>query len=317
MAIDVRLPDEMEKREAPDDMTAERRRFYTCQPHVIYGFHLRDHVWRKLLVDRVMSVFPEWGYWQEMILGNSEKTLLQRLLNLDETKRPGETWLSVPSHSKDSAWIAITARGPAANEAIDAISTLADRPLYRVRISTENEAGSAERILRQTAALAKRWGCIVVIEDVLGAYYSRSQPRRRPNATVAPLLWFLDRFEGVSIFALPDQDLEIDPRVEKRMCANFSFEYKDATPAHRKVLWECEISALCYGAVGLDHVTQARLDMLAQYGLPWDSIRSIVRAVSGQNCRRRPPDWGSLLQLADKRAKDLASSPSATELRTS
>jgi hypothetical protein len=303
---------EMEEREARGDISPKRHRFFTCQPHVIYGFHLRDHVWRRLLVDRVVDSIPEWGPWQEMILGHSKKRFLQRLLGLDETASPGKlSFLRVPT--EDSPRFVMAVRGPAANEAIDGISILAERPLYRIRISTESEAGSAERVFRQAAALAKRWRCIVVIEDVIGAYYPRSHPQKGLNATVAPLLWFLDAFKGVVIFAIPDQELELDQRVEKRLTANLHFEYKDATPANRRALWKRCIrhsSVRMYNEPeDLGPVAEGHLDRLAEYELPWDTIRSIVDAATGE-ATRWLPNWDLIMELAAKRAGDMASSPS-------
>jgi hypothetical protein len=312
----------MEKREARGDISPKRRRFFTCQPHVIYGFHLRDHVWRKLLVDRVVEVFPGWGAWQELILGDSERKFLQRLLDLDETASPGQRFLSVPT--RDSPRVVMAVRGPAANEAIDAISVLAKRPLYRVRISTENEAGSAERVFRQAAALAKRWGCIVLIEDVIGAYYPRSQPRKILNATVVPLLWFLDAFKGVVIFALPDLDVELDQRVENRLSANLQFEYNDAIPAYRRWLWKrCirDCSPYLYNKPeDMGPVAEGYLDRLAEFELPSDTIRSIVDAATGETTRRLPdwdrvPNWDLLMELAAKRAGDMAKSLPTTTPR--
>ncbi|KAK4156614.1 hypothetical protein C8A00DRAFT_30467 [Chaetomidium leptoderma] len=290
--------DDMENCEADGDISPKRRRFFTCQPHVIRGFHLRDHVWRNLLVDRVRWVDEKWGPSQDMVVGEPKKIFLERLLA--RTRKPGPNvprngWL-IP------AKVVMAVRGPGANEAVDAVSLIAKRALYRVRISTESEAGSAEGIFRQTASLASEWGCIVLIEDLLGTYRSRRRPLETLNATVAPLLRFLDTFGGIVIFSLPDEDLEVDPRVEERVCATLYFEYEVASPENRKALWRQSVKAEGKS----DPKTEFYLDRLAGYELSWDSIRSLAVAVPRDvsiRPYRQSIDWGLLLKLAAKKAQ--------------
>jgi hypothetical protein len=225
---------DMEQFEDVCYMSPERARVFTCHPHVIYGFHLRYHRWKKLLVRHVRPVpDQEWGPSQDMVIGEAEKGFLERLL---APGKPGP-YETRPLYRRESPRAVMTIRGPAGKEDIEAVSIMARSPLYLVRIATESEAGLAERTLQQAAMLAIKWGCMVVIEDILGTYCLRNRPRESVDAAVAPLLRFLDAFKGIVVLFLPDEDVQMDPRIEQRVCASFHFRYRDASPACRRVLW--------------------------------------------------------------------------------
>jgi hypothetical protein len=223
---------EMERKDVWN-MSPERARFFTSHPHVIYGFHLRYHRWKKFLVRYVRPVpGQEWGPSQDMVVGEAEKGFLERLL------APGEPgpYERRPLCRQKSPRAVMTVRGPASKEAIEAVSIMARSPLYRVRIATESEAGLAERTLQQAAMLANEWECNGGhrrrSRNVL---FAKSSPRS-VDAAVAPLLRFLDAFKGIVVLFLPDEDVQMDLRIEQRVCASFHFEYRDASPACRRVL---------------------------------------------------------------------------------
>jgi hypothetical protein len=298
--------------EAEGNISPRRRRFFACQPHVINGFHLRDNVWKKLLVDRVRWAAPGLGPSSDMVLGDTDKQFLERLLvELSNQKAYG----LCPDLQK-SATVLMTVRGPAADDAIDAISSMVRRPLYHVRISTEAEAGSAESTFRQAASLARKWGCIVVIDELLGAYHHPvGEPQDSLTANVAAVVRFLDTFRGIVILALPDQGWELDARVRERVCANFHFEYHDSTPNTRRALWERYIKKRTgreYWPGGLGPKAEGHLDRLAELQLSWDAIRSIVQAVVGKIPYRPVIDWDLLIEVAERRTTKVLASPLST-----
>ncbi|KAK3294206.1 prion-inhibition and propagation-domain-containing protein [Chaetomium fimeti] len=299
----------MELGEEFGSMSTERARFFACQPHVIYGFHLRHHTSKKLLVRHVRRVpDQEWGPSQDMVVGESEKAFLERLL------APGEPgpYPTRPQHLRTSPRVVMTVRGRAGREAIEAVSIMARRSLYRVQIVTESEAGQAERTLQQAGMLASEWGCIVVIEDVLGAYYLRNRPRESVDAAVATLLRFLDAFDGIVILSLPDEDVRLDLRIEQRVCASFNF----VRPACRRVLWRQYIKKWTdhnFRLKDLSPEDEKYIDKLARFELSWDAIRSLVDAVVRtafySEREERIIDWDLLIEMAEKMAA--RSSPSS------
>ncbi|KAK4106793.1 hypothetical protein N658DRAFT_31276 [Parathielavia hyrcaniae] len=264
-------------------------RFFACQPHVVYGFHLRKHVWEKLLVDNVKWVSRQWGQAQDAVLGDLKKEFLQRLLL--------------------GPMVVMTIRGPAASDAIDAISNLVHSPVYRIQISTESEAASAGRIFRQAESLPAKWRCIVVIEDLLGAYSSSDRPWGSLHVTVvAAALRFLDKFRGIVVFALPDDDWILDPKIEERVCARFSFAdgQKNPTLDNRRGLWkqyvEEELRANRGRRVDPDPGAERALDGLAKHALSSDTIRSLVHAVTREDVSGVHIDFDLLLDLAERTA---------------
>lgn len=184
---------------------------------------------------------------------------------------------------------------------------MARRPLYHVRIATESEAGLAEGTLQQTAMLASEWGCMVVIEDVLGAYCLRNRPRESVNAAVAPLLRFLDAFKGIVVLFLPDEDVQMDLRIEQRVCASFHFVYRNAIPACRRVLWRQYVqkrTGLRYRQEDISPEDEKYIDKLATLELSWDAIRSLVDAVASTASywERERINWDLLIEMAEKKA---------------
>jgi len=288
-----------------------RRAFFTCQPHVIHGFRLRDHTWKKLLVRHVRLVKQKWGPWQDMVVGGAEKRILERLLT-QTVNGSSETMFG----RERPARVFMTARGPAGNEAMDAVSIMTKGPVYRVLISAETQAGFGERILQQIAPLASRWRFVVVIEDLLGVCYSQGGPPESANATLDSLLRFLDTFKGVVILSLPDRDVHMHPGIEERVCANLRFEFRDKTTDCRRILWRQYIKK-CTGHKDregdLSSEEEKYIDELATLvALSWDAIRSLVDAVT-RRVPFRPGDniwdsvyeinWDLLIELAKKKAR--------------
>lgn len=296
-----------------DEEWRRRRAFFTCQPHMIYGFRLRDHTWEKLLVRHVRLVQQKWGPWQELVVGETQKATLERLLI---TAR-GNNWVLTTFGPRKPAKFFMTFRGPAGSEAIDAVSIMTKRPLCRVLISAETLPGFADRLLQQIAPLARRWRCVVVIEDLLGVCYAQSQTRESRNATLTPLLRFLDTFKGLVILSLPDEHVQLDPRLDQRVCANFHFQLRDATPASRQTLWRQYIKR-CTGREqsdgDLSPEEEKHIEKLATIELSWDAIRSLVNAATRLVDRAdfinwdllREINWDVLLDLAEKKASHLS-----------
>ncbi len=290
----------MEEREGHGDISPERTRFFTCRPHVMYGFHLRDHTWKKLLVRDIRWVpAQEWGPAQDMVVGESEKTFLERLL----APRHLEPYETGPHDLRESPRIAMAIRGAASREAMDAVSIMAKRRLYHVRIATESGADSADSILQQAASLAREWGCMVGIEA--------SSQRQSRDSVNAALLRFLDAFKGIVVFVgLPLGDGGgVDPKIEQRLCANLYSVYTDRGPAYRRVLWEqylikpeCEECLKTSKSGGRSLEEDKYIEKLAAIELSWDTIRSLVDAVAHKTSRAQGIDWELLVEMAEKKA---------------
>ena len=288
----------MEERESVGDMSPERTRFFTCRPHVIYGFHLRNHTWKKLLVRDVRwAPGQEWGPSQDMVVGEAEKGLLERLL------APRDLGPYERHDLREPPRIGIGVRGSAGREAIDAVSIMAKRRLYHVRIATESGAESADSILQQAARLASEWGCMVAIEATFGD----SSRRQSRESVYAALLRFLDAFKGIVVLFLPEGDARVDPGIEQRLCASFHFEYRDAGPASRRDLWrqyldKCAGPSKTRRLGGLSSEDEKYIDKLAALELSWDAIRSLVDAVAHKISYRQGIDWDLLVEMAENKA---------------
>ena len=286
----------MEELEGHGVMSPERTRFFTCRPHVIYGFHLRDHTWNKLLVRDVRWVpAQEWGPSQDMVVSESEKRLLERLL-APRDLGPHET----PHDLRESPRITMAIHGPAGREGIDAVSIMAKRRLYHVRIATENGAESTVGILQQAAGLASDWGCMVAIEATFGDS-SRRQSRDSVNAA---LLRFLDAFKGIVVLFLLEG--KVEPEIEQRLCAKILFDYWNTSKSCRRVLWEQYLNKFTNYSNkrkprGQSLEDRQYINKLAACNLSWDAIRSLVDAVSHKTSPLQGVDWDLLIEMAEKK----------------
>ena len=299
----------MEELEGHGVMSPERTRFFTCRPHVIYGFHLRDHTWKKLLVRDVRWVpAQEWGPSQDMVVRESEKAFLQRLL-APQDPEPYETR---PHDLRESPRITMAIHGPAGRDGMDAVSIMAKRRLYHVRIATESGAESAVGTLQQAARLASDWGCMVAIEATFEDP-SRRQSRESVNAA---LLRFLDAFKGIVVLFLLEGNVSMDPEIEQRLCANILFDYWNTPRAYRRALWELYLHKFTNYSNkpkprGRSLENREYIDKLAALNLSWDAIRSLVDAVSHKISPSQGVDWDLLVEMAEKKDRGYLRPPAA------
>jgi hypothetical protein len=276
----------------------------TClfMPHSLPGYHLRDHVWRKLPVRNMEPIsWPE-ATVEDALIGDQAIDSLRKLLGA--LQKP-EWWTF--RRGGDSARIVASFQGPAMDAAINVASRMTKRPLYRICFAAQTEA--LDTVFQEAKYYNAKWGCIFVVEDLREAYAAHTQAAARLNLFILPLLRFLDSFTGILVFRISDDysahDFSlVDPRIRQRICKHFAFTPQDNDEFTRKKLWrECIKNRLNSPE---DFTTAARteefLAMLATFTLTWDTIRSIVHAVLPQNVCPTGSDWKLLLELARERA---------------
>jgi hypothetical protein len=273
-------------------------------PHSLPGYHLRDHVWRQLLVRNMEPIsWPE-ATIEDTLIGEQAMDSLRRLLA--PLQKP-EWWMFCGEG--DSARIVASFQGPAMDAAINVASRMTKRPLYRICLSAQTEP--LDTVFQKAKSLNAKWGCIFVVEDLLEAYSAHTQAAAQLNLLILPLLRFLDSFTGILVFRIPGDDQghppytlhSLDYRTRQRICKHFTFTPQDNDEFTRKELWrECIMNRFNSSGDFTTARTEEYLGMLATFTLTWDAIRSIVHAVVPQNAHPVGADWKLLLELARERA---------------
>ncbi|KAK4186172.1 prion-inhibition and propagation-domain-containing protein [Podospora australis] len=299
---DLKAPDSSEPQinvEHDPEPTDEDYRL-ACLPPFIHGFHLRDHVWRKLAVDSIRAVSSSLADIEKIVASEPSMDLLKTLFGNYARK----DW-SVTGHEPDSqkpmSTIGISVIGAAYREGMEALSYFTKRPLYRVRLCQETTARGVENVYKKAAAACVQWGCIAVLEDWIETYFTFAGASQRLNLLVTPTLRFIEAFKGIVVIPKPTEDALIDPRLVPYFCMEFTFTFRDDTADSREQLWRKGISSR-FGSYKFDSAQpDEHILELSQLKIPWESIRSIIDAVVH---RERGINWELMKGLAKKQAKD-------------
>lgn len=283
--------------EAFDPISERSRRYLLCQPYEVNGFHLRDHVWKKLLVKDLM--LPQRRpYLREdasKVIGRTSglKVLLDTMLQ--------------------GGRITIAARGRNLHEELEAISRYTLKPFYRIRISMESELASAQRTFQKAKKLAFDLNCIVLIEDLLGAYVPLEGGGGAINSAVTWVLRFLDEFQGSVIFIIPHDLVDLDYRIKTRICATFRLGSRldkasvetGKNQESRKAMWKKHLG-VPPDVQNLSERTRNGiryyLDKLSECELPPATVWSLARFITST----KPINWDLLLDMARQKVRDLA-----------
>lgn len=277
---------------------------YLCMPHVMWSFHLRDHVWRELLVENAeIPIWPE-AKIEGLLIGKEACDALQRLFGPMQ-KPSWHSWCQNNGINEDSAKIFTCFHGMAVEAALNVVSRITKRPLYRIRLSGQTE--ELDTVFRKARALNTKWGCIIVIEDLLEACAAHSQTAARLNSVILPLVRFLDSIGGIVVFVLSstmvagDPTEIVDQHIRQRTCKTFEFQPQDSYAQTRGQLWvECIANRLESRDNFPTYEVSEKLQELAKLQLTWSCICSIVFATVPEGMRPDKIDWGLVADLAQQ-----------------
>lgn len=200
---------------------------FMCMPHAVRGFHLIDHVWRQLLVRNIRVVPPTAYGSDDQDIGKAAKAQLVELLRQPGPQRARHS----DGFGKTLPRTILTFHGPSWKEASLVMSRVTARPLYRIRLLGRTKTPTA--VFNEAKALNKKWGCIILIEDVLEATCDWPAPQRYER--IQPLLHFLESYAGIVVLVLSDDSTDrLDPLITRWVRMSFTF-----TPdGHDEVLVE-------------------------------------------------------------------------------
>ncbi|KAK4034304.1 prion-inhibition and propagation-domain-containing protein [Parachaetomium inaequale] len=274
--------------------------------HTLPGFHLRNHVWRELLVRAMEPVSWPDAKIEDALIGEEARGQPRKMLGPME--KPN--WERRNDGPEDGGLtrIILSFQGTAMESAINAASRITRRPLYRIRLLNQTE--KLDETFREAKCLNMKWGCIFVIEDLLEACATHTQGVVRLNPVILPLLWFLDNMTGILVFLLSedasagDPYQSIDPKIRQRICKHFRFPTQDTRQETREELWkECIKDRLSSGddfSTDVDDVA-GKLKKLAELPLTWDAIRSTVHAVVPKGTAVSNINWEIIAELTQER----------------
>ncbi len=272
-----------------------------CAPHAVHGFHLVDHVWRKLLLrntqlasDVAVDLSPE-----DLQTDSHPMVQFQELLAPMRRSEWGATFHQLKHLRK----VVVSLQGPYWEAGVTLASRMTRRALYRIRLTgqTENLDGIFETA--KTLNENEMWGCIVVVEDIVEATPTRSTLSENA-AIIRSVLLFLDSYNGIVIFAVP-VGYRIDPVLAQRVSMNFVFKREDLilNNSCRQRLWNRRIGDRFPSSV-VDDDKQNLLETaawLASWEVTEDEIQSVLDIVLAPGRNNDKPDWEALKQLLHHR----------------
>jgi hypothetical protein len=175
-------------------------------------------------------------------------------------------------------------------------SRMTKRPLYRIRLS--GQIANPDAVFHKAKTLNEKWGCIILIENILEATCDR--PATERYEIMQPLLRFIDNYTGIVIFFLPEGPTylyeHLDPLIAQRVCMNITFTPEDFNENCRQELWQGLISQRSRCS-DLDEESRQRVASFASAELTADEIRSIVDAVLPPDLLNVKPDWELMNKL--------------------
>lgn len=187
-----------------------------CLPHAVQGFHLLEHVWHKLLVRNIRVVPPTAYGSDDQDIGKAAKAQLVELL--EQLALQGAR--GYDGFGRTLTRTILTFHGPAWKAASLVVSRVTERPVYRIRLLDRTKTPTA--VFHEAKALNKKWGCIILIEDVLEATCDWPAPQRHER--IQPLLHFIESYAGIVVFVLPDDTTDrLDPLIARWVRMSFTF----------------------------------------------------------------------------------------------
>ena len=271
-------------------------------PHAVHGFHLVDHVWRKLLLRNIQLASEVAVDLSPEDLQTESDLMFQFQELLAPMRRSAWGVKTYACYQPECLRkIVVSVQGPYWEAGIALASRMTRRALYRLRLSgqTENLNGVFERAM----TLNRQWGCIVVIDDIVEAASSRPTVSEKAAVVRAALL-FLNSYNGIVIFAVP-AGAWLDPVLRQRVSMNFVFQRENLILNNdcRRRLWERRISDrfdLNVVVDGKESLSETAAS-LAAWQVTEDEIQSVLDTVLAPGQNNEKPDWEALTRLLHHR----------------
>jgi hypothetical protein len=170
--------------------------FLLLQPPTVFGFDMREHRWRNLLVRNIAPIVWHKNAFDSLALDADVKDALKAM-----TMRCNDEIHEDTSNKDDRLTLLFHgASGTGKTATCEAIAEVAERPLYRV---THTDIGknvlSAERVFKSVLQIKPAWRCIVLLDDADVFLEQRSSRDLKHNGLISAFLQFLERYNGTLV----------------------------------------------------------------------------------------------------------------------
>lgn len=196
---------------------------YEFMPHITYGYHLTEHVWKRLLVRNMIGSSSHSQAVTAEMLGPELHTQFAGLVKPHDGSSEDKTSLSI----RKGNVVAFTSSGRV--EAARMVSRITQRPLYHFRLLAYNSQ-DLRSTLQRLERLATRWKCIAYFDDVLPTL--RNESSLEAAKILSLFIDFLDSFQGPIVLSLGHSKEgyhNLDPDIGSRIDRHFHVSYSTLT----------------------------------------------------------------------------------------
>jgi SpoVK/Ycf46/Vps4 family AAA+-type ATPase len=202
-------------------------------PAHIKAYDLKDHHWRTLLASNIMIL--EWNKeaFKELALPDETKSMLLALISTDSQSEVNKD--IVAGKRRGQVFLFHGPPGVGKTFAAESISEVTERPLYRINMAdVGTTAKDVDRVFRNAITLAKRWGCVLLLDEADLLVEARSAHDFNRNAVVAAFIRLIDELEGILIITT-NRVGSFDTAFKSRI--SLAVHFHKLNNSQRKIIW--------------------------------------------------------------------------------
>ncbi|KAG9234351.1 P-loop containing nucleoside triphosphate hydrolase protein [Amylocarpus encephaloides] len=220
----------------PGDFEGDK--FLLCLPATVPGYDTKRKAWKTLFINYVS--LEDWfgDFWSQLSLPETRVKLLKRVISHHTVSRRSIDLKQDEEGSGPHHQLFILLHGPPGmgkSSTAECIARHARRALFRLTIG---DMGTKPETLAQyldtELRLAKRWNCVVLMDEV--DYFVADLPidNIKRNALVSAFLQALDNYKGILICRCSLVD-SLDPTIKSRF--QLTLRYASWSTEERLKVW--------------------------------------------------------------------------------
>ncbi|KAJ0421730.1 P-loop containing nucleoside triphosphate hydrolase protein [Aspergillus carlsbadensis] len=203
-------------------------------PPTIPGYSLSNKKWVNLEIDKIQSIQWDKRAFENLVVDEIDKELLKAAVATRRSLRRGidilegkDDGLKILLHGSSGTGKTFTA---------ESLAELVEKPLYRLTCADfGTEPKEAERCLRSAFYFGKRWGCIILLEDMDIFLEEDTSRDVRHNALLAVILHALESYSDTVILTAR-QTNRLNEAFRSRI--RLIFHYRNPDRSQRLRIWQ-------------------------------------------------------------------------------
>ncbi|KAI1425071.1 P-loop containing nucleoside triphosphate hydrolase protein [Xylaria sp. FL1777] len=240
--------------------------------HRVLGFSFAQKRWGAFAVSRISDVKWDGTAFDKLILNNQKRMMISKLVM---SHRTDDSVHDDIIKGKGKGLVGLLSGKPGVGKTLTAevVAELSQRPLYTVSAGElGTEVSKVDDQLGAVLDIARRWGCILLIDEADVFLYKREEAQLERNALVSVFLRRLEYFQGIVILTT-NRRKDIDAAFKSRI--HFKFHYPDLNANDRLEIWKTQLESMQLSMGGLK-LGDIDLAGLAQYPLNGREIKNAV-----------------------------------------